>query len=87
MRQDTLRNRIDGDKDLTENEIDALVNLLGHGCMQKTKDRLERRLALLILQPNYGIYGRVLLSPRLEYCAGQSYTDEIKTVRNLLLKG
>ena len=68
-------------------ERDALVALLGKRCQDETKGKLYRRLSLVSLMPNYGIYGRVILSPRVSYCAGQSYPDEIRTVRELMLKG
>ncbi len=87
MRQDTLSYRVNHKIDLTEDEVYAVVAVIGDHCQQKTKDKLCRRLALVSLMPNYGIYDRVIISPRASYCAGQSYPDEIRTVRRLILEG
>jgi hypothetical protein len=71
--------------DLTGDEINALVNLLGARCHNKTKNRLF--YAIKFNQKKYGIFSRVWIRPNVEYCAGQSYPDEIRTVRKLLLGG
>ena len=92
IQEDTLHARIwnakheDKDNSFTEEQLDELVKLIGSGCRQDTKDRLYRRLSMLSLMPNYGIYNRVDILP-IGYCAGQSYPDEIRTVRQLILKG
>ena len=82
--EDTLSNRIDYKKPLTTKEQQELLHLLGKRCAQKTKDRLARTLAFVPHIPNYGIYRRVDLDP-VSYCAGQSYPDEIRCVRDCLL--
>ena len=73
---------------LTEAEQISLVALLGKGCRVKTKDRLAYKVSLpLYIFSDYGIYRRVSFdNGRAEYCAGQSYTDEIRTVRELILE-
>jgi hypothetical protein len=70
---------------LSDGEIEALVKLIGDRCRQKTKDRLRRRLRYLSLIQPAGILGRVMVRPRVEYVAGQSYPDEIRIVRNVIL--
>jgi hypothetical protein len=87
MRQDTLSARKSAGQELTEAERYALVDLLGGHCKQETKDKLYRRLPHVSLLSSRGIFDRVILSPRVSYCAGQSYPDEIRTVRNLILNG
>lgn len=90
--EDTLNSRIwdakhtEKDVALSAEQIDKLVALIGHGCRLETKNRLWRRLNALSLMPNYGIYSRVEINP-VHYTAGQSYPDEIRTVRELILKG
>lgn len=92
--QITLQKLIDRAKDesitLTDKQKESLFNLFGKGCRQKNRERLWRRLDMsLSLWPNYGIFGRVHLEDdgRFSYCAGQSYPDEVRTVRELILKG
>ena len=89
MSQDTLRARISYSNDLSETEIDNMVLLLGHKCKAETKAKLYRRLRLVSLMPCYGIYDRVMIhdNGNVSYCAGQSYPDEIRTVRKLILEG
>ncbi len=84
--EDTLYNRLYDEKDLTDAEIEELVQIVGSGCRQETKARLYRRLSMPSLMPRHDIYRRVDLDP-VGYCAGQSYPDEIRTVRQLILKG
>lgn len=73
--------------ELTPSEQHSLVALLGKGCRQHTKDRLAYKLSKrLYMFQDYGIYRRVGFDKgRAEYCAGQSYIDEIRTVRELIL--
>jgi hypothetical protein len=70
-------------RDLTEDELNALVSLLGARCHNKTKNRLF--YAIKYNQECFAIYDRVWIRPDVEYCAGQSYPDEIRTIRDLLL--
>jgi len=86
MRQDTLQNRISDGKGLDSSEIDQLVGVLGSRCSEHTKRKLHFALRCVPNIQAYGIYGRVMLNP-VSYCAGQSYPDEIRTVRGLLIKG
>ncbi len=68
---------------------EGLVALFGHRCRKETKERLHRRLSSPGLIQGHGIFHRVMFdvdSQEWSYCAGQSYPDEIRTVRELLLK-
>ena len=74
---------------LTEQDIDLIVELLGYRCRAQTYNRLRSRLKYSPSSvPTYGILERLTRDEagRWEYCAGQSYTDEIRTVRNIILK-
>lgn len=77
---------------LTEQQQTAILNLIGKGCRADTKTRLARRLALpLSLFPTYGIFSRLILwderDNRPYYICGQSWADEMKTLRDCILKG
>lgn len=74
---------------LTENEVNCLVSLLGERCRGKTLNVLRRRLSLpLSLLPTHGIFERVVLgNDSAQYFAGQSYPDEVREVRRLLIEG
>lgn len=74
---------------LTEQDVDELVSIIGKGCRQATKTRLR---TILTYSPssigNYGIFGRLekYADGSWHYCAGQSYPDEIRTLKELILK-
>jgi len=87
--QDSLGHRISSRQRLTEEEVDAIVAIVGYGCRQRTKGRLRWALKACPSIESYGIYSRVLLGEdgqAASYCAGQSYPDEIRTVKECLLK-
>lgn len=72
---------------LTENDIDQIIELIGSRCRVKTLNRLR---SILTYGPStvgsYGILNRLMKEDSgWSYCAGQSYTDEIRIVRNLIL--
>lgn len=73
---------------LTEDDIDQITTLICVHCMQKTHNRVR---SILRYHPsstgNYGIYSRLTKSHMgiWEYTAGQSYTDEIRTLRECIL--
>ena len=91
MKTYTLSDAIRDGITLSPGQQQALLALLGNKCRKETKEKLARRFALpLSLMPNYGIFIRVYLSYNTEgvhYCAGQSYTDEVRLVRKLVLEG
>lgn len=66
-----------------------LANLLGHRCSLKTKAHLVTRLTYDSTRlPSYGIFERLVFENfEWSYCAGMDYRAEIRTIRNLILKG
>ncbi len=73
---------------LSENDIDQIVSILGYRCRVKTCARLR---SVLTYSPSmiksYGILDRLIKeNNEWRYIAGQSYTDELKTVRDIILK-
>lgn len=86
MRQDTLARRISDKVSLRDVERHSLLDLLGRGCRQKTKNMLWYSTGYIPDVPSYGIYDRIVFeNGHAMYVAGQSYPDEIRTVRHLLL--
>lgn len=84
--QDSLANRISKRLELTEGEITSGVALLGDHCRARTKARLYWALKACPNMHSYGIYDRLHIeNGAMSYCAGQSYPDEIRTVRELLI--
>jgi hypothetical protein len=81
----SLSDYISNKRDLTEGQVEELVSLLGKRCQQKTKNMLRIVLGWVPDIKNYGIFQRVMLTPRVHYCAGQSYPCEIRVVRRLLI--
>jgi hypothetical protein len=73
---------------LSETDIDQLVSIIGERCRLKTVQRLRSILTYSASSlRSYGIFDRLIKDKdRWEYVAGQSYTDEIRTVRELILK-
>jgi hypothetical protein len=85
--ENTLSKRISAGQELTEAEINSLVDLLGYKCYRRTKLNLSSVLGWIPDILNHGIFDRVILeNGNAVYCAGQSYPDEIRTVRRLLLR-
>ena len=74
---------------LTEQDIDQIVAVIGHRCRIKTCQRIRSVLTYHPSSvPSYGIMERLTKeNNNWSYCAGQSYPDEIKTVREIILKG
>lgn len=70
---------------LTDEERTELYSLLGSGCQMHTKNRLWNRLGAISLIPCKGILRRLIVRPYVHYNAGQSYPDEIRTVREVIL--
>jgi len=72
---------------LTEQDIDALVILLTERCRAKTVNLIRSHLTNCInLIPHYGILERVMKDKHgWSYCAGQSYPDEIRTIRRIII--
>lgn len=72
---------------LTETEQTMIVYDIGRGCRQATKEKLRRKVSLpLSLWNDYGIYSRMTFEDGLpRYICGQSWTDEMRTLRELIL--
>ena len=91
--QDNLSNRIHnakfkcGNTHLSESEQNSLYKLVSSRCRYITKDKIERRIKLpLSLWKDYGIYSRVtFVNGEVDYICGQSWTDEIRTLRECIL--
>lgn len=84
----TLSAVIDGRAKLNAQERESLFALLSTRCRAKTKAKLRARIDML--GPaciNYGVYGRVLFRDnRAEYIAGQSWTEERRLLRRLIME-
>jgi len=76
-------------KNLTTRDVINLTTIIGKGCRQKTKDRIASCLTYSSSRlPNYGIFDRLMFEDfEWSYCAGQDYRAEIKTIRELIIKG
>ena len=72
---------------LTDLDIEQIVNIVGYRCRFKTVNRLTSILKYGSgTIGSYGIFSRLVKdSGRWEYIAGQSYTDEIRVVRDCIL--
>lgn len=73
---------------MTEKDKEEIFEILAKGTRQKTREllalRLEKHLDLI---PEFGILDRLIKeSYGWNYCAGQSYPDEIRTVRKIILE-
>lgn len=80
----------DGTSHLSINQQAAILAMVGKGCRQPTKDKLARRLAMpLSLWKDYGIYSRLIQEDNdpclgFEYICGQSWPDEMRTLRECM---
>ena len=74
---------------LSEQDIDQIIVLIGYRCRINTCNRIRATLSYFSSSiPSYGILDRLSKeNERWSYCAGQSYPDEIKTIREIFLKG
>jgi len=73
---------------LVASDIESILSILGYRCRTKTINRLRSILTYSSSRiPTYWIFQRLTRdeSGSWEYCAGQSYTDEIRTIRKLIL--
>ena len=84
--QDTLADRIEAGLPLSDKEVESGVELLGKRCQPRKRNMLKWALMACPDIENYGILRRVHIEDEtLSYCAGQSYPDEIRTVRECLV--
>ena len=72
---------------LTDEAKADILAMVGKGCREKTRQRLARRLELpLSLWQRYGIYSRIILTDKgADYICGQSWTDEMRTLRECMI--
>lgn len=78
----------EGSYALTDKQKTDILAMVGKRCRKTTKDRLARRLELpLSLWERFGIYTRLTLDDKgADYICGQSWDDEMKTLRQCILK-
>jgi len=84
-----MKNFNDHRNELTCNDLDSLYLLLSKGLRAENKDLMHRRLFNhLNMIPYYGILDRLIKEndQGWSYCAGQSYPDELRTVRKIILE-
>ena len=81
----TLADHIRDCKPLNDAQIMGIIKLIGKHCRRETVRKLEGRLKFAHIQQNYGIYSRLTVFPEVRYCTGQSFPDEMATIRKCLL--
>jgi hypothetical protein len=79
---------LEGTFALTDAQKADILSMIGKGCRENTKSRLARRLELpLSCWERYGIYSRMTLNDDgANYICGQSWPDEMRTLRECILK-
>jgi len=84
----SLTQKIQTKTELTDAEIEAAVKLFGSRCSDRKKYMLKCAFRNVPHITDYGIFGRVMFGEdgeTVSYCTGQSYPDEIRTVRECLI--
>jgi hypothetical protein len=73
---------------LNDKQRNAFLSLIGKGCRKNTKEKLASHLKVaLCMWKRFGIYSRVILTDDdVEYICGQSWNDEMRTLRECILK-
>ena len=73
---------------LSENDIDQIVEIVTHRCRIKTVDKIRRVLTYFPSSiKSYGIFNRLIRENNVWiYVAGQSYPDEIRILRECILE-
>lgn len=75
---------------LEEKDIDQILEIVGYRCRVGTIRRMRSMLTYAVNTiPNYGILERLTRDDwgHWSYCAGQSYPDEIRTIKKIILEG
>lgn len=77
----------EGEYSLTEKQKSDIFSFVGKGCRENTKAKLSRRLDVpLSLWERFGIYSRVVLNDTgAHYICGQSWNEEMRTLRDCIL--
>ena len=76
-----------GTLELTESDIEQILAIICKRCQAKTWSRCRSNLTYSLSHiPIFGILSRLTKDQNgyWSYCAGQSYPDEIRTVRNII---
>ncbi len=73
---------------LTDSDKQEIFEILSERLREKNRALLQRRLfEHMNLIPYHGILERIIKDDNgWSYCAGQSYPDEIRTVRRIILE-
>ena len=77
----------DGSISLNAEQRADILRIIGRRCRFETRERLAERLKLpLKYWERFGIYSRVTLNDSgATYICGQSWTDEMRTLRKCIL--
>ena len=79
---------IDREFELTDHQKTAFMEIFGKRCSSRTKNRLQHFINHPTMYADYAIYDRVIFqNGGCQYTAGQSYPDEIREIRRLIMKG
>ena len=77
----------EGILELTESDIEQILAIICKQCRARTWSRCRSNLTYSLSHvPIFGILSRLTKDYKGDwsYCAGQSYPDEIRTVRNII---
>lgn len=84
--ESTLYYKVTHEVALTEEEKRSLFELVASGCRRVNRERLYRVIFHYGIHNHPGIYERVHFENGIaHYYAGQSYPDEIRTLRECIL--
>ena len=82
---------------LNEDDLNQLTKIIGMKCGTKTRFRIRNMIARYPSAiKEYGIFERIVADTYIginghvrswHYIPGQSYNDEIRTIRNLIIRG
>lgn len=78
----------EGTFSLTDKQKADILRMVGNKCRHETKARLSRRLDVpLSCWESFGIYSRMTLDDKgADYICGQSWPDEMRTLRECILR-
>lgn len=86
MAQITLAAAVSGHVELTDGDIEQIVNLLCVRCRVQTRHRVRKALQDVTGLDGLGIYGRVIKrGDSWRYCTAQSFNDEVRYIRQQLI--
>lgn len=84
----SLADKISRGEHLTDEQIEQATALFAKRCNARNRNTVRWALMTVPAIRSVGIYNRVHFEAdgTVSYCAGQSYPDEIRTVRECLIK-